>query len=55
MSFRPALRPNIQWIGGDFSLGVKRPGLEADRSPSANVKVKKTWDYISTPPYVFMM
>jgi hypothetical protein len=39
---------------GGFSLGVKRPGREADRSPPTSAEVKKTWVHTSTPPYVFM-
>jgi hypothetical protein len=39
---RPALgltHPPIQWVPGDLSPGVKRPGFEADLSPtSAEVK-----------------
>jgi hypothetical protein len=39
---------------GALSPGVRRPGREADQSPPASAEVKKTWVYISTPPYVFM-
>jgi hypothetical protein len=39
---------------GGLSPAVKRPGREADHSPPASAKVKKTWIYTSTPPYVFM-
>jgi hypothetical protein len=38
----------------DFSLGVKRPGREADHSPSSSAEVKNAWNYISTPQYVLM-
>jgi hypothetical protein len=33
-------QPPIQWVPGAFSLGVKRPGREADHSlpPTAEVK-----------------
>jgi hypothetical protein len=51
-SFRPALgsnHPPIQWVPGDLSLGVKRPGREADHSPPASAEVKKMWIYTSTP------
>jgi hypothetical protein len=34
--------------------GVKRPGREADHSPSTSAEVKKMWIYTSTPPYAFM-
>jgi hypothetical protein len=39
---------------GALSLGVTRPGREADHSPPTNAEVKKTRVYTSTPPYVFM-
>jgi hypothetical protein len=35
------------------SLGVKRPGSEADHSPPSSAEVKKAWSYTSTPQYVF--
>jgi hypothetical protein len=34
--------------GGSF-LGVKRPGREADHSPSSSAEVKNAWSYTSTP------
>jgi hypothetical protein len=46
MSSRPALgpiQPPIQWVLGALSLGVKRPGREADHSPPNSAEVKKTW------------
>jgi hypothetical protein len=39
--------------GGSFP-GVKRPGCEADHSPSTSAEVKKMWICTSTPPYAFM-
>jgi hypothetical protein len=54
---RTALRPTqppMQWIPGVLSLGVKRPGREADHSPPSSAEVNKAWRYTSTPPYVFM-
>jgi hypothetical protein len=33
---------------------VNRPGRVADRSPLTSAEVKKTWVYLSTPPYVFI-
>jgi hypothetical protein len=33
---------------------VKRPERKAGRSPQTSAKVKKSWIYASTPPYVFM-
>jgi hypothetical protein len=46
--------PPIRWVPGALSLGVKRPGREADHSPPTRAEIKKTWVYTSTPPYVFM-
>jgi hypothetical protein len=57
VSSRPVLGPtqlHIQWELGALSLGVKRPGLEADHSPPISAEVKKMWIYTSTPPYAFM-
>jgi hypothetical protein len=47
-------QPPIQWVPGALSLGVKRPGREADNSPPSSVEVKNAWSYTSTPQYVFM-
>jgi hypothetical protein len=38
-AFRPALgltQPPVQWVQGALSLGVKRPGREADHSPPSS-------------------
>jgi hypothetical protein len=51
-SSRPALgstQPSIQWVPGSLSLGVRRPGREADHSPPAGAEVKKMWIYTSNP------
>jgi hypothetical protein len=37
-----------------LSLGVKRPGREADHSHSSSAEVKNAWSYTSTPQYAFM-
>jgi hypothetical protein len=47
-------KPPIQWVPGALSLGVKRPGREADHSPPSSAEVKNAWSCISTPQYVFM-
>jgi hypothetical protein len=49
--------PNLLSNGyrGFFPPGVKRPGRDADHSPSAGAEVKKIWVYTSTPPYAFMV
>jgi hypothetical protein len=46
--------PPIQWVPGDLSPGVNRPGREADHSPPTSAEVKNKWIYTSTPPYAFM-
>jgi hypothetical protein len=54
---RPALgptQPPIQWVSGAVSLGVKRPGCEADHSLPSNAEFKNAWSYTSTPQYAFM-
>jgi hypothetical protein len=35
---------------GALSMGVKRPGREADHSPSSSAEVKKMLIHTSTPP-----
>jgi hypothetical protein len=55
-SLRPALesiQPPTQWVTGAFSLGVKRPGSEANHLTPTSAEVKKMWIYASTPPYAF--
>jgi hypothetical protein len=54
---RPVLEPTqppIEWVPGALSLGVKRPGREADHSPSSSAEVKNAWIYTSTPQYAFV-
>jgi hypothetical protein len=51
-AFRPPLgpaQPPIQWVPGDLSLGVKRPGHKADHSHPSSAEVKNAWSYNSTP------
>jgi hypothetical protein len=43
-------QPPIQWVRGALSLGIKRPGREADHSPPSSAEVKNTWSFTSTPP-----
>jgi hypothetical protein len=47
----PASYPMGTWA---LSLGVKRPGREADHSPPSSAEVKNAWSYTSIPQYVFM-
>jgi hypothetical protein len=49
----PAQRP-IQGVSGAISLGVKRPGREADHSPPSSAEVKNALSYNFTPQYAFM-
>jgi hypothetical protein len=39
---------------GSLSLGVKRPGREANHSHPSSFEVKNVWSYTSTPQYTFM-
>jgi hypothetical protein len=48
-------QPPIQRVPGAISLGVKRPGREADHSPPSNAEFKNASSYTSTPQYVFMV
>jgi hypothetical protein len=50
---RPApgpTQPPIQWWPVALSLGVKRPGREADHSLPSSAEVKNAWSYTSVPP-----
>jgi hypothetical protein len=40
----------IQWVPGALSLGVKRPGREADHSPPSSAEVKECVEDNSTLP-----
>jgi hypothetical protein len=49
---RPALEPThppIQWVPGDRSPRVKRPGREADVSPPSSAEVKIDGDIPPLP------
>jgi hypothetical protein len=48
-------QPSIQEVPGAVSLGVKRPGHEADHSPPSSAEVKNVWSYTSTSQYAFMV
>jgi hypothetical protein len=43
-------QPPIQWVPLAVSLGVKRPGREADHLPPSSGEVKNAWNYTYTPP-----
>jgi hypothetical protein len=47
-------KPPIQWVPRTLSLGVKRPGHEADHSPPSSAEVKNACSYTSTHQYIFM-
>jgi hypothetical protein len=40
---------NIQWVPGASSLGVKRPGSEANHSPPSSTEVKNGGDIPQLP------
>jgi hypothetical protein len=40
----------IQWVPGALSLGVKRPGREADHSPPPSAEVNNACSFTSTSP-----
>jgi hypothetical protein len=43
-------QPPIQWVPGALTLGVKRPGREADHSPPSSVEVKECVElYLHSP------
>jgi len=44
----PSLQSN-GYQGASFAEGVKRPGREADHSPTSNAGVKNARSYTSTP------
>jgi hypothetical protein len=44
----------IQWVLGALSLGLKRPGREANHSLPTNAEAKNTWMYTHTSSNVFM-
>jgi hypothetical protein len=43
-------QPPIQWVPGALSLGVKRPGREADHSPPSSAEVKECVELYLTFP-----
>jgi hypothetical protein len=47
-------QPPIQWVPGALSLGVKRPGREADRSRPSSAEINNAWRYTSAPQYAFL-
>jgi hypothetical protein len=47
-------QPPIQWVPGALSLGLRRPGREADHSPPSSADGYLEWSYTSTPQYASM-
>jgi len=47
-------QPPIQWVPGDLSLGVKRPGRESDHLPSSSAEFKECVELTSHLQYVFL-
>jgi hypothetical protein len=43
-------QPLIQLVPGALSLGIKRAGCEADRSPPSSAELRNAWSCNSTPP-----
>jgi hypothetical protein len=52
--FAASTQPPVQWVPGTLSLGVKRPGREADHSPPSCTEFKECLELTSTPQYAFM-
>jgi hypothetical protein len=46
-------QPLVQWVPGALSLGVKRPGREADHSTPSSAEVRNAFNYTSTPAVRF--
>jgi hypothetical protein len=42
-------QPPIQYILGALSLGIKKPGREADHTRLPSAEVKNAWSYIFIP------
>jgi hypothetical protein len=47
-------RASNSTVTGALFPGVNRPGREAGYSVPSSAKIKNSWSYTSTPPYVFM-
>jgi hypothetical protein len=57
VSSRPVLgstQLRIQLVPGNFTLGMKRQGREAEHSSTTSSDVKKMWVHTSIYPYVFI-
>jgi hypothetical protein len=51
----PSDSPSLLFRGQrEFSLGAKRPGLEADNSSSSSAEDKNDWNYTPIPPLYVM-
>jgi len=44
------IQPPIQWVTGELSPGIKRPGHEAGHSLPTSTEVKNGWSYTTTTP-----
>jgi hypothetical protein len=47
-------QPPIQWVSGALSLGVKRPGREADHTRTSSAEVKECAELYLHPQYAFI-
>jgi len=45
--------PPIQWVLGALSLGIKRPGRDAQHWHPSSAEVKNAWSYTCIPPVRF--
>jgi hypothetical protein len=52
--FSSPLRPHWFWLPGALSLGIKRPGREADHSPPSSAEVKNVWTVLALHQNAFM-
>jgi hypothetical protein len=47
-------QPPIQWVSVALSLGIKRPGCEADHSPPSSADVKNAWSLVKAQRQLYL-
>jgi hypothetical protein len=47
-------QPSSHWVPGALTPVLKRLGCVVDLSPPSSAEDKNTWNYTSTPQFVFM-
>jgi hypothetical protein len=47
-----AHKASYRMVTGEYFVGAKRSGREADYLPPSSAEVKNLWRHTSTPPYV---